>query len=226
MILSAFDIQPELRWRREVELRDLEQRSRDPERGGGRVESLGEPGSFRVTCCEVELFRAEGAAETLWSYHLRHAWGGTAHHCPRCAHVYAYAGLVSDPQAGAIDVVDLGAVDVSSPRYLELDAIECHLLDTALERDHAVWLRSIDDVRQAQTLAKRADACARPALAEQYRARATVAGTQALLLRQGLQKRKAITLALLARERGYSDGWPQGARVFRDLAGRGFVKLP
>ena len=154
--LEASDVAPNLALRHEVELLEVAMRGPEVWRGRGRVEVLDEPGSFRVVCdCTsepTELARVEGAEATLWSWHLRHAWGGTAHLCGGCGGRYAYSGLIGPGEPGALDVVDAKRIDTSSGRYSPLSRIQAHLLDVALERDDAVWLSSVDLISEAKLL--------------------------------------------------------------------------
>lgn len=98
-------------------------------------------------------------------------------------------------------MVDLGRVpEGTSP----LSPLQTHLLDVCLERDDAIWEASVDLIRAA-------DEADQPALAQ-----------AALLLRSELQRRKLHTLRMIAWEHGL-DGFPEGARIFRDEKGGGWI---
>lgn len=204
-------------------------------RGLGRLEALETPGSFRVVCgcSEVELRRVEGAAETLWSYHLRHARGGLHMTCPACGAVYALAGRVEG--RGLPDVVDLARVDLERcsalPRWALL------LFDVANQRDDAVWERSAEAIRQALRLAsldedeaRRVGWELRAFLRVDYQA--ALAGgpvhhaelaEEARRCREWLQHAKQRELAVIGWEAFGIDGWPAGARIFRTAEGGGYV---
>lgn len=218
-------------------------------RGRGRVEPLTPSGTFvlegerfgtgpgfRVVClCQdepIELARVENAAETLWSWNLRHAWGGRTHTCPACKATYAYSG--STKGVGTPDVVDLARIEPE--RTTRLSRLQSAFLDVALERDDAIWEVGARLIREALHLARlrggererlgmelrryltpdavkaarKGPVCAQELLAE------------AMLLRHAIQARKLHELRLIAEELGI-EAFPEGVRIFRGKNGAGFV---
>ena len=161
------------------------------------LESWGD--GFVVSCCGHECYRVEEAAAGLWSYHLRHAWGGMAFTCPECGRTYALAGLTRGH--GAPSLVDLARVPEN---VTPLSPLQTHLLDVCLARDDALWEKSMDLMRAA-------DEADQPALFD-----------AALLLRAELQRQKAHTLRMIAWEHGL-DGFPGDTRIFRDAEGGGWI---
>lgn len=154
---------------------------------------------FSVQCCGRELYRVEEAAGGLWSYHLRHAWGGLHWTCDGCSRTYALAGLARG--FGAPSMVDLARVPEGTT---PLSPLQAHLLDVCLGREAAIWEKSVDLIRAASEED-------RPELA-----------AAALLLRSELQRQKAHTLRLIAREHGL-DGFDEDTRIFRDASGGGGI---
>lgn len=180
----------------------------EPMRGWAVTVCEPEKGNFRVLCCGRILFDVQEAAAGLWSYHLRHAWGGMGFTCRDCRHTYVLSGTMLG--VGSPDVVDLARLDHS--RLRPLTALQTHLLDVALERDEACWLRSMDDLK--------ASVAAEGEVARHGRWHA------AILIRARLQWAKQLTLDLIAREHGF-DGAPSGARIFRvPDTGQAYIQLP
>lgn len=200
-----------------------------PLRGAARVEALGSPGSFRVVCCQ-ELLRVEGADASLWSYHLRHAWGGLIQTCRGCGASYALSGHAR--AYGLPDVVDLARLD--SPGISPLTPLQAHLLDVALRAEDAIWERTAQDERVAvycqhpeakpgavEVLCHYFGHDADPSTVDPAALRAG-----ALRLRSWLQAQKRTTLRLIAAEHGHPDGFPLGTRIFRDADRKGWIQWP
>lgn len=166
-------------------------------RSRSSLESWGD--GFVVSCCGHECYRVEEAAAGLWSYHLRHAWGGMSFTCPTCGRTCALAGLTRGH--GAPSLVDLARIPEGTT---PLSPLQAHLLDVCLARDDALWEKSMDLVR----VAEEAD---QPALFG-----------AALLLRAELQRQKAHTLRMIAWEHGL-DGFDGDTRIFRDADGGGWI---
>lgn len=93
-----------------------------------------------------ELVAVEGAERGLWSWHLRHALGGTVMACPDCGERAALAGAVVEGH-GLLDLIR--EADLPDTPHVTLTPLQARTLDVSLAAEDMLAERARELAQEA-----------------------------------------------------------------------------